>query len=70
MEEAEFSKKCKKGITDIIAVQLIFTAVIIASVLSVKYIFKDTYSELKQWYTSLACDETDVNEVLEAFEKL
>lgn len=49
----------------IIITQLICVAVIIGICIGVKCFFKGTYRELKEWYLSEVCDETDVTQVLE-----
>ena len=41
------------------------TAVILLSVIAVKYFFKGTYPSLKEWYNTNICAETDVGEVIE-----
>lgn len=49
----------------IIITQFLCVAVLIGICIGVKYFFKGTYKELKGWYLSEVCDNTDVNEVLE-----
>ena len=38
---------------------------ILLSVLTVKYFFKGTYSELKKWYSTNICAETEISTVIE-----
>lgn len=48
----------------IIILQCIFVFVVIASVFIVKYFFKGTFNNLKQWYTDNVAVDTDIYEVL------
>lgn len=48
----------------IIILQCIFTVIILSSVLVVKYFFKSTYTEFKEWYTDNIAVDTDIYEVL------
>ena len=48
----------------IVVTQVICVALIMASVLVVKYFFKSTYIELKDFYEIYICDDTSVEEVL------
>ena len=48
----------------IIILQCIFVFVIIASVFFVKYFFKGTFNDLKQWYGDNVAADTDIYEVL------
>ena len=57
--------KPKGGFFGIIITQMTITVIILLSVLAVKYLFKDTYASLKEWYTLNICAETDINEVLD-----
>jgi hypothetical protein len=57
--------KPKSGFFGIITTQITVTIIILLSVLAVKYLFKDTYASLKEWYTLNICAETDINEVLD-----
>ena len=61
-------KKDGAGIASIIITQAVVTAIIILTVITVKYFFSGCYSEIKQWYTKEICSDTDVNEVLSLFE--
>ncbi|MGN0493998.1 MAG: hypothetical protein ACI4F7_10150 [Acutalibacteraceae bacterium] len=65
MEEKEIIKPKSGGLFGMIITGAIVTAVILLSVLTVKYFFKGTYSSLKNWYSANICAETDVNEVIE-----
>ncbi|MGN0451439.1 MAG: hypothetical protein ACI4FN_04930 [Acutalibacteraceae bacterium] len=65
MDEKDFLKPKSHGVFGIIITQAIVTAVILLSVLTVKYFFKGTYRDLKEWYTADICAETDINEVME-----
>lgn len=65
MDEKDFLKPKSHGVYGIIITQAIVTAVILLSVLTVKYFFKGTYRDLKKWYTADICAETDINEVME-----
>lgn len=64
MEEPKNSKP-KGGFFGIIITQITVTLIILLSVLAVKYFFKSTYKELKVWYDTNICAETDINEVLD-----
>ena len=39
---------------------------LLLSVLTVKYFFKEYYEDISRWYKTSFCGETDVDEVLEA----
>lgn len=65
MDEKDFLKPKSHGVYGIIITQVIVTAVILLTVLIVKYFFRGTYQDLKEWYTANICAETDVNEVME-----
>lgn len=65
MDEKDFLKPKSHGVYGIIITQAIVTAVILLTVLTVKYFFRGTYQDLKEWYTANICAETDVNEVME-----
>ena len=64
MEEPKNSKQ-KGGFFGMIITQTTVTLIILLSVLAVKYFFKSTYKELKVWYDTNICAETDINEVLD-----
>lgn len=49
----------------IIITQFICMAVIIGVCLGVKFFFKETYKELKNWYQTEVCDDTDIRLVTE-----
>lgn len=65
MDEKDFLKPKSHGVYGIIITQAIVAAVILLTVLTVKYFFRGTYQDLKEWYTANICAETDVNEVME-----
>jgi hypothetical protein len=48
----------------VLITRLICAGLIIITVLVIKYFFKDTYKDLKEWYEIYICDQTDVDEVL------
>lgn len=52
----------------IIIVQAICVALIILTVVVIKYFFKDTYADIKEWYSKNICVETSVSEVLESMD--
>lgn len=65
MEEKDILKPKSGGFFGIIITEAVVAAVILLSVLTVKYFFKGTYASLKGWYSVNICAETDVNEVIE-----
>ena len=48
----------------IVITQVICVVLIMACILVVKYFFKSTYIELKNFYEIYICDDTSVEEVL------
>lgn len=58
-------KKTTSPISQIITTQIVWGLIIILSVLTVKYFFKGTYKELKEWYKNNAATDTHISEVLE-----
>lgn len=48
----------------LIIAQSVFVLIIISSVLVLKYFFKSTYLQVKNWYSQNVCVDTDINEVL------
>ncbi|MEE1161099.1 MAG: hypothetical protein U0K70_03460 [Acutalibacteraceae bacterium] len=64
MDEAK-NLQPKGGFFGIIITQMTVTLIILLSVITVKYFFKNTYPSLKEWYSVNICAETDINEVLE-----
>lgn len=46
-------------------VQAAFVLAVILSLVITKYFFKNTYTQIKQWYEQNICVSTDVNEVME-----
>ncbi len=65
MDETDILKPKSGGFLGIIITEAVVTAVILLSVIAVKYFFKGTYPSLKEWYTVNICAETDVSEVIE-----
>lgn len=66
MENTEIIAPKKRDMyLNIIIVQSLCVVVILASVLTVKYFFRGTYSKVKEWYSSNICVDTDINQVLE-----
>lgn len=49
----------------IIIAEAAVAAIILLSVLTVKYFFKGTYSEIKKWYNTNICAETEISEVID-----
>lgn len=49
----------------IIITQFICVAIILSTILITKFFFKDTYTELKEWYKTNICNDTDINEILQ-----
>ena len=67
MENGEILKDNKnETFFKIIIVEIICVAVILLSVISVKYFFKSTYSEVKKWYKANITVDTDIKQVIEA----
>lgn len=62
MAENEFSK-ANGSVAGILISEAIVTLIIIFSVLAVKYFFKDTFTQLAQWYSTNICAETEADEV-------
>ncbi len=44
--------------------QIICMILIFGYILSVKFVFKGTYKEFKNWYNEEICQDTDIKEVL------
>lgn len=63
MEREEIPKRGNNFI-NIIITQAICVLVIIALLLSFKYLFKNEYKSIKKWYAREIATDTDVNEVL------
>ncbi len=67
MENGEILKDNKnETFFKIIIVEIICVAVILLSVISVKYFFKSTYSEVEKWYKANITVDTDIKQVIEA----
>ncbi len=66
MEENDILKEPSPGKAfGIIIAEAAVAAVILLSVITVKYFFKDCYAGLREWYHVNICAETDVDEVIE-----
>ena len=65
MEENDILNPKSTGAFGIIISEAAVASVILLSVLTVKYFFKGTYSELKKWYGTNICAETEISEVIE-----
>lgn len=65
MDESENLKAKGGSFLGIIITEAVVTAVILLSVIAVKYFFKGTYPSLKEWYNTNICAETNVGEVIE-----
>ena len=50
--------------TGIVITQGILVAIILISLVLMKYFWKDTFNSVKNWYFINICNDTDVNEVL------
>lgn len=48
----------------IVITQSVFIAIILVSLVLMKYFWKDTFNSVKNWYEINICNDTDVNEVL------
>ena len=60
----EENRKVKEALIRIITVQFICAVIVLITVLTVKYFFKDTYSDFKRWYAKNIENDTDISEVL------
>ena len=60
----ESKNNSKNYISRITLTQCICMIIILLSIFTVKYFFKGTYNELKEWYKENICIDTDINEVL------
>lgn len=65
MDEKDILKPKSGGFFGMIITQAVVTAVILLTVIAVKYFFKDTYASLYKWYSVNICAETDINEAIE-----
>lgn len=54
----------KSRFVEIVITQIAVSLIIIFSVLIVKYFFRGTYNELKAWYKTNICADTNIEEVL------
>ncbi len=67
MENGEILKDRKnETFFKIIIVEIICVAVILLSVIAVKYFFKATYSKVEKWYKENIIVDTDIKQVIEA----
>ena len=48
----------------IVITQSVCVAIILLSLIAMKYLFSGTFNSVKQWYEINVCNDTDVNEVL------
>ena len=60
-EESSHKRNC---FINIIITQAICIALVLCSVLIVKYFFKDEYVKVKHWYSENVATNTDIQEVL------
>lgn len=56
--------KPKNYYVSIIITQSICVVLIALSVICIKYFFKGTYKQIKEFYKNEICSQTDINEVL------
>ena len=56
--------KPKNYYVSIIITQSICVALIALSVVCIKYFFKDSYKQIKEFYKNEICSQTDIDEVL------
>lgn len=66
MENAEISTKKREVYSKIVIIQSICVMIILISVFITKFIFKDTFLSVKEWYKENVCVDTDINQVLES----
>lgn len=67
MQENEITAPDLSGRTaSFIIVQAVTVVLLLLSVLTVKYFFKEYYEDISRWYKTSFCGETDVDEVLKA----
>lgn len=58
------SKEKSNNLVNIIIAQAICVALVLCSILAVKYFFKKEYKEIKGFYLSEVATNTDIQEVL------
>ena len=63
--EKEFKKNKKDSLFALFITETVFIAVILCSILIMKYFFKTPYAEIKKWYTNNFLTETSISEVIE-----
>jgi len=56
--------KVNDNLTKLIITQTVCVAIILLSIITVKYFFKGTYKKLLKFYNENICVTTDINEVL------
>ena len=65
MDDKEPQSPKNSVFTSIIIAQAVCVAIILLSVLCVKYFRKDEYTGLKAWYSTEIATDTDIREVTE-----
>ncbi len=62
--EVKESKGKRNTFFYIIIIQLITVAILLGSIVCMKYFFKSNYKEFNNWYEKTFLSQTDINEVL------
>ena len=57
--------KIKNPFISIMITQSVCVMLILISLVSIKYFFENTYNDLKKFYNSEICSDTDIDEVIE-----
>ena len=57
--------KIKNPFISIMIIQSVCVMLILISLVSIKYFFENTYNDLKKFYNSEICSDTDIDEVIE-----
>lgn len=65
MENTELTVTKREIYSKIIIIEAVCVAIILLTVLTTKFFFKNTFSDIKKWYQSNICIDTDINQVLE-----
>lgn len=65
MENTELTVTKREMYSKIIIIEAVCVAIILLTVLTTKLFFKNTFSDIKKWYESNICIDTDINQVLE-----
>ena len=68
MEEIKNKNASIDYVYKIIITEILCVLIIIGGITVIKYLFADTYKDLKVWYEEYICDETSINEVMEEIE--